>query len=265
MLIKVDISKIAKDIAARVPTKDDRDRLVQALGAAAVAYWKREAQRGLKSTSRDYIAGIQEEFDQGKYTITLKGTLPNIIEQGFRGGDMRDWMLKSPKARKGRNGRYLIIPFRHGTPGTSGRNVGPAMPTSIHAAAKHLEPSLSRHKAQAPQSKSIRYGERLGPKSKRVNAEAKQILTSKKKSWHATSIFSGMIREQKTYAKATQSQYMTFRVISEGVIRGKTDKEGKATQHWFHPGISAKHYAQKTQAHISKLAAAMLPKVTKDR
>lgn len=264
-MIKLDIAPIIRDVLGRLPTKSDQERLVQGVGAAATAYWKREAQRGLKSTARDYITGIQTDYENRKYVIELVGTLPNLIEQGFKGGDMRDWMLKSPKAKQGVNGKYLVIPFRHGTPGTSGRNVGREMPASIHAAAKHLEPSLSRHKSQSPTHRSVKYGGRLGPNSQKVSKEAHALLTSKQKSWHSTSIYRGMIREQKTYAKATQNQYMTFRTISEGVIRGDKDNQGKATQHWFHPGITARNYAQKTQTHVNKLVAAMIPTITREK
>jgi hypothetical protein len=52
--------------------------------------------------------------------------------------------------------------------------------------------------------------------------------------------------------------YSTFRVISENVNRGAVAPDGSATQHWFHPGITAVHYAEKTRAHIRKITSALL-------
>ena len=256
MVVKIDIGQISIDVLGLLPSRADQDRMVKGMGAAALAFWKRQAQQGLKSTSREYVQGLTSEEGDRKFTITLSGTLPNLIENGFKGGDMRDWLLKSPKAKQGKNGKYMIIPFGHGTPGTGGRNVGPAMPVSIHAAAKRLEPSLSRPaRGTAAQAHRTRPGEGLSAASAHVNRAAHKLLTTKAKPWHAGSIYQGIVRQEKKYARATQSSYTSFRVISENVNRGATDEAGKATQHWFHPGIQAKRYAEKTQKHIKMITA----------
>ena len=50
--------------------------------------------------------------------LTLEGTVPNMVEQGWTGGDLRQWLLHGPNAKQGKNGPYNVIPFGHGTPGT---------------------------------------------------------------------------------------------------------------------------------------------------
>ncbi len=257
--IRVDISAIAKAVMARLPTRDDQNRMVQGLGAAAMAHWKRQAQQGLRSSSREYVQALTSETGDRKFTITLEGVLPNMIEQGFTGGDMRQWMFNGGKAKQGKNGKYLSIPFQHGSPGTGGRNVGTPMPTTIHAAAKKLEATVSRPARAAGGKPTVQYGGRLTQHSAHLDAHARKLLTTKMKPHHHSSIYKGMIRSEKTYKKATQtSGYTTFRTISENVIRGGTDEKGQATEHWYHPGIRAHHYAQKTQKHIRLIARTML-------
>lgn len=251
-IISVNIEKLAAELLAQVPTADDRQRLIGSLGTAALNFWKLQAQRELRSTSRDYVQALQLAVTDKSATVTLAGELPNLVENGFAGGDMRKWML-GKSAKRGKRGRYLVIPLQHGTPGTAGRNVGPVMPVSIYNAAKKLAPSLSRPGG------GVKYGGRLGPQSRGVNEQARSILQTKARPWHASSIYGGMIREQKTHARATQtSGYKTFRTISESVIRGARDASGAALQHWHHPGIRAKLLARKTEDFVVRTAASML-------
>ena len=267
VFIKVDISKIAREVTAKLPSKDDQNRMVQGLGAAAMAFWKKQAMEHLTSSSREYVQGLTSESEDRKFTITLSGALSNMIEQGFAGGDMRKWMLNGPKARRSKRGsRYLIIPFQHGTPGTSGRNVGHEMPASIHEAASKLAPTLSRPARGAGGGTTTRYGGRLTENSANLSHEAHRLLTTKQKPWHQSSVYRGMIRQAKTFKKTTQTTgYNTFRVISDAVTRGARGENGEALQHWAHPGITARKFAEKTQKHVAKIAATMLGHATREK
>jgi len=262
-IVRIDLSKLTGALAGALPHKADTQRVLQGIGAAAVQKWKRLAQTELTSSSRDYAAGIQVFYEGNSAFVELVGTLPNLIENGFPGGDMRDWMLKSPKAKRGKNGRYLVIPFRHGTPGTGGRNVGTAMPAAIHDVAKVLGATLSRPGVGGRDGKTA-WGERLHA-GLSMGKTARKILLRKEKSWHASSIYTGMVRKEKTYERATQSSYQTFRTISERVIRGEKDEQGKATQHWYHPGVAARRFAPKVQKHVEKLAMGILTQALRGR
>jgi len=263
-LIKISVGQVVSELLSRMPTKDDKARMIKGLGASAMHFWKNQALQKLRSTSRDYVAGLQEDIGTEKATITLVGVLPNLIERGFRGGDMRTYMLEGPRAKTARAGhRYLTVPFQHGTPGTTGRNVGIPMPRVIHNAAKQLEATISRPGPALVGTagvRTVRYGERLGPESRGVKQKARELLLHKVKPWHATSIYTSMIRHEKTFAQATQTTgYTTFRVLSENVIRGKRDPEtGRAAEHWFHPGISARRFARDTRTHVRKIATAIV-------
>jgi hypothetical protein len=137
------------------------------------------------------------------------------------------------------------------------------MPVSIHQAAMKLKATVSRPRDPVGQhgGQTVLYGQRLHPDLPHVGRAAKRVLHNRTvgkyhyKPWHATSIFTGMIRARKFYGKRAQtSGYTTFRVLSQAVIRGERSKEGKATQHWFHPGIRARRFAQDTSRYVKKIA-----------
>lgn len=255
-LVRIDLGKMKAQILGALPHNPDIDRALKGLGAAAMDYWKTLAAKELRSTAKDYIDALTHYEKDGKVYVELregpKGSpMPNMIEQGWPGGDMRDWMLNSPKAKQGKNGPYLVVPFRHGTPGTTERNVGPQMPGPIHTAAKKLTAQLSRpgkisHEGGTP----VVHGQRLHP-GLPMSAAAKKILQRKEKPWHATSIYMGMIRKAQPTAKGLQtSGFQTFRTISR-----HTSEPGK---HWVHPGIKPRHLARKVEKHITKIASAMI-------
>lgn len=251
MKVRVDLSQLGRAVMQTVPPKASRAQFLAGIGAAARQHWIQLAQRELRSTSRDYVAGIQDVV-QGDRTIsiTLTGMMPNMIENGWPGGDMREWMLQSAKAKPTKaGGKYLVVPFRHGSPSSGGRNVGAAMPQPIHEVAKKLAPTRTAIGGQKTQ-----WGGRLNLGMK-MRQDARDILSTKKKEWHSSSTFMGMVRQQKTYEKARQSQYTTFRTIA---TRGP-DTDPRS---WMHPGIAAKRFAPRVQQHVNKLAAAFIAQMT---
>lgn len=260
-LIRIDLGKVKAEILGALPHKPDLDRALKGLGATAMDYWKTLAQKELRSTSRDYIQALTHYERDGKVYVELRegpegSPLPNMVEQGWPGGDMREWLLQSAKVKQGANGPYLVVPFRHGTPGTSGRNVGRQMPGPIHAAAKKLIPQLTRPgKVSSHSGTTIVHGERLHP-GMPMKAAAKKILERKEKPWHSTSIYMGMIRKAQPTATGLQtSGYQTFRTISQ-----HSNEPGK---HWVHPGIKPRNLARKVEKHIGKIASAIVRGATK--
>lgn len=249
-LITVNLSQSQAELAKAMPEKSDVTRVLKGIGAAAMSIWKAMAQQELKSTARDYIAGLQVE-EGGKesksISIVLNGRTPNMVEQGWPGGDMRQWLLKGKNVKQGANGPYNTVPFRHGTPGTGGRNVGNPMPQAIYDVAKNLMPTLSRPK-QGGGEATTKWGERLHPGSRGVGHEAASILGRKEKPWHATSVYMGMVRKGKHVAGgAVQTTgFITFRRISQ---------HSADPRHWMHPGIKPRKLAEKVQAQVDKIAS----------
>jgi hypothetical protein len=248
-LVKIDLHRVQVALAQALPNTQAKKEILQGLGAKAMHVWKTLAQKELRSTSRDYVAGLDHEVDEKRAVITLEGKLPNMVEQGFDGGDMRAWLLKSPKAKQGANGPYLAVPFRHGTPGTSGRNVGAEMPGDIHAAAKKLAATMSRpgEHISGQKGASVKYGPRLHP-GLPMRENARKMLETKKQPWHHSSIYLGMIRKGKHIAggKVQTTGFTTFRTISQ--------HSNDPQKHWIHPGIRGRHLAKKVQQKMEKLA-----------
>jgi hypothetical protein len=116
--------------------------MVQEAAAVASNEWSRLAKAELRSTSRDYEAGLQQPvFGDRQAVIALEGWLPNAVENGISGYDMHATLLgpnaenRKPIYRyrtvQGRRvqigviGWYNTVPYRHMTPTASGRNGAP--------------------------------------------------------------------------------------------------------------------------------------------
>lgn len=249
-LVEFDLTRAKAVILSALPTQADRTRILRGLGAAAVATWKRIAMEKLHATSRDYVNGIQgPDMDDNVVRVSLEGQVPNMVEQGWKGGDERQWLLSSPKAKQGKNGPYLVVPFRHGTPGSGGRNVGTPMPPEIHEVAKKLAPTISRlgKPVGGSGTSTTIWGERLHP-GLPMKEQARKILMTKAQPWHTTSPHMGMVRKaQPTRSgKMQTSGYITFRTISR-----HSNQEGK---HWVHPGITARNLVLEVQRQVESIA-----------
>lgn len=252
--VDVDLSKVLPTVQAALPGPADVRRLARALGAAARSKWLELAQDELHSTSRDYAQGIgQPEVAQDGRSVRLElaGVIPNMVEQGWPEHDLRDTVLGGPATLVSKAGnRYARIPFRHGTPGSSGRNVGRPMPRAIHKAAKMLAPTFSE---AAPLVAKMWGNKRLQPGMAGAARQVEKILAQKEQEWHKSSIYAGMVREVAAYAKVQQSKFMTFRTIS--------DKPGADPRSWRHPGIKARHLAERVAEHVRQTADEIAAKV----
>jgi hypothetical protein len=262
------------DLSALVPAElvnapDFLAMVIPDIAEAARTEIIRLAQERLGSTGEDYIQNVSPvayHLPKGKLpmgdalaaTIVLSGWLPNSVENGWPGGDMKVWLLAGRNAKTGKTGgRYNTVPFRHGTPGVTGANfpeMGSAYATSFRVNKLSLEQvgSLTREEAS-----------RLGKKIHSAAMELKPTISHPKTGtkWggrldagtggagllrphHKTDIYAGMVREQKTYRKATQSKYSTFRRVSD-----KSDASA-----WIHPGIEGVHLFEAGAEYIDKAA-----------
>lgn len=262
--LSVDLQEAMRALTAALPSPADTKKIAKALGAAAYAHWVELASDGLKSTSRDYIQGLTKPVlipsTPGMIVrLQLIGALPNMVEQGWPRTDLRTTVLQSPKAKTSKAGhKYLAISFRHGAPGTGGRNVGAAMPKPIHNVARELAGTTTSYKADP-----TRYRERMTtqladtvPLRGVRGGTVGDLLRKRSKEWHTTSIYTGMIRKVASYGVRKdgtanmQSSFATFRTISQGV---KNDERS-----WMHPGIERREYAKKVQSQVAKTAASIV-------
>ena len=171
---------------------------------------------------RKYMEAIQLSRT-GPLTISVmaeKNLYVSLVEEGRRRMDMKDpgegW-LSGEKVKTNKKGQpYLVIPFRHGVPG-SRRN---PMPKSVHDKIKSMTgDEISRRYRVAGATASGR--KRYTGMPARFGATGMPKL----KKHHTASIYAGMVRT----GGARHGQYYTFRVLS---VRGRG---------WIIPAVPAAH------------------------
>lgn len=166
-----------------------------------------------------YAASIQVKMT-GAFSalVWTDYKLAEQIENGRPARDLKRMLDTSLKVRTGKKGqRYLIIPFRHSTPGKNA--TGQSMPEHVYKAARKLEPSSvtgmtqrlsgtgamdikTRQYLTVPQ-RTYKWGGRLPPGMMGPNPKGK------------VDRFAGMVRFQEPGKKPQYSQYLTFRVMTE--------------------------------------------------
>ena len=200
--------------------------------------WRLKASQTLHSTRNDYVNNL-DITKTGKFSrvITLHGVLPNMIEQGANGFDIKEHFEKSKKAihtidKKGGAHWYLTIPYRHGTPGIVGENAAfsDIMPVEVYKIAKTLHKSQQLSKNELPAKYQI-------PKTHYFRMPGQKQVVSYK---HKSPIFSGLKKSTGVYAKTTQNTYVTFRRVSD-----KSDPMS-----WIHPGIKQYDLLGKTLSEV---------------
>lgn len=128
------------DITAVLP---NQARAIARLAAAAHRQWVAYASGAplpdgstIRRWSGTYARSIKlEATGPLEYTIYSDDPKAAWIEEGAQGWDMKKLLHTSHKVRESRDGkRYLIWPFRHGTPNTTvvGEYAGAEMPGEVH-------------------------------------------------------------------------------------------------------------------------------------
>lgn len=182
-----------------------------------------KANINLRRIYADSILTEKQVAGMGSFSQRIAATkkIAEQLEHGTGPWDMKPMLLGGPKSRVGKNGKYNIIPFRHGTSDSYSPNSNfTPMPKNVYRQAREL-------KASVKQGNAMKWGGRLP-----AQGPAGQNKTTGYQ--HKNQIHEGMVRIEKTYRAATQSQYMTFRVVSERSAAGS----------WIHPGYEAHNIAQ---------------------
>lgn len=229
---------------------------VKMIAHAAHAQWSRYAAgaplpngKTIQDRTGAYLRSIQLRFD-GAFSAEVYTDLPYAasIEYGSKPYDMKQILNTSLKVRVSAKGRrYLIIPFRHNTPGSV---LGHAMPPAVHEwwkdkQASRITARMTRLsgtgawdiKTRRPISVAAwryRWGHRLGkddlagmgiqgPEAKRLEGMV-------------------MFRKPKGRGYGAHSQYITFRVMREG------------SPGWIRPAQDGKYPAKTTADQLRPIA-----------
>ena len=240
------------------------------------------AQQELKTSQRDYIAGISNPvlFVDNKgvpgVEITLRGALPNMLENGAEPFDLRVTLLNPGKEKRpGTRGivrskqgyLYRSIPFRRMGQGASGKNAprigGAETSEGQRETSRAFRGQMTAEQARTQGRAVVRAAKKLAPTvglpGEKVqyggSLPAGTAGSQKLRPRHATDLNAGMLREQKTYESATQDQFITFRTISNNpnTVRSDDAQPSGPAQNWMHPGLTRRLLIPKTETYIDML------------
>jgi hypothetical protein len=174
--------------------------------------------RGLWQPIKDrYAASVKLEINADGYSARIYSDDPMAtpIETGIPARDMKGVLDTSLKVRTAMGGkhagqRYLIIPFRHNTPGNDA--LAGAMPAAIYARAKTLAKSTVT--GQISMRAGIQYSN--------IRTKGQQMVMRNTYKWGGrldgpdiAKRFKGMVRFNTSSGDQKSSSYLTFRVMGE--------------------------------------------------
>lgn len=240
--ISFDVSEVANEFNL------DRSQIEQISNSASKALtieihrnWVEAAKRELKSTRSSYMNGLLIA-EEGIFTntITLTGTLNNMIENGVGAFDMKTGFMKSSKVKYTKTGGwYITIPFRFATPDALGENEAFAgvMPQEIYDLVRNFEPAKTDVGGASKGGQSLKAGDIpsqfQAPKAR--NSVINDVINKTFDSYtHKSSIFEGMQKSQKTYQGASQGSYNTFRRVGNN----------SDPMAWIHSGLPQRNLSQ---------------------
>jgi len=163
-----------------------------------------------------------------------------MIEQGASPFDIKEGFKKSTKVKYtisvyNKNGNqikpggdwYLTIPFRVGTPGTSGQSgFSSEMPQEVYNVMSKMNSDEGLPVSSIPSPYEV-------PKSRdAILNESGQILFNQYE--HRNSIYEGLTKKTAQYGKTTQNSYVSFRRVG-----ANSDPLS-----WIHKGFKAYNLAQ---------------------
>lgn len=225
-------------------------KAVRDLAEQTASNWAEAVQRAkLWSGERDaYVASIQWK-ETGPFSALVWSDYKHAeeIEKGRPARDLKEYLNTSHKVRLAGDGkRYLIIPFRHNTPGNGA--LARAMPKSVYAIAKTLTFSRDigkRQRVSGLQASDIRTrGPLMVTRTKYLWGESLPDGHGRRlRAHHRTDQYAGMYRFQTTTPGGkTSSEYLTFRVMKEG------------QQGWIIPPKAGLHLAENVAREMAPLA-----------
>lgn len=233
---------------SREQAKDFTKILVNQMTLAIHGKIFKAANQNLGRTRASYLSALQRPYftDDGMNGfIALRGNvLAMMIEDGHPAFDEKIGFSKSNKRKmKKGGGWYLTVPFRWGTPNAGGFSeaFSGVMPQDVFDQFKGKQPSLSGVDEEGNTVKvwggsltkknlenafgSFKVGQRRAFSSRETGVSYEEYK-------HKSSIYEGIYKISKTYEKATQSTYISFRRVS--------DKSDPAS--WVHSGIDARKF-----------------------
>lgn len=212
------------------------NQAVRAVVTATQANWVESVQRArLWQGEKDaYAKSIQAKMvDDFNGLVWADYKYAQEIESGRPARDLKRYLDTSQKVRRTKDGRrFLIIPFRHNTPGNDAH--APAMPGEVYDAAQVLKASRivgqgQRNAGEVTSLHPVWGTQPLGKKKQTpylMDPKTRQHVTVARNiyQWGEKLVglpkhlgrYEGMVRFDTSMGGKKYSQYMTFRVMMEG-------------------------------------------------
>lgn len=158
----------------------------------------------------EYAKSIQIREDGPlKLTVYSDYKYAEDIENGRPARDLKKMLTTSRKTRSGKGGSvYLIIPFRHNTPGYSAHAA--PMPIDVYKMAKDMAPS----QITALTTRKSASGHTVPQRVYKWGGRLAAGMAPKAQSHHKTDLYAGMVRMETSAGGGKSSSYLTFRVMS---------------------------------------------------
>ncbi len=188
---------------------------LHALGEFARDRIASEAAKKLHSTFADYEHGLNDARSvthaPNSVEIRLVGASANALERGYGPFDMKPGFLSAAKKHTKSGSPYMDIPFRHGLPGST------VLKPMSQSASADMAAAVKKLGAAAD--------------SQKVRLKARTKPGAEQPAHHKVGLYDQLTRIPKTYEKATQPTFKTFRRVSVN----------SAAEAWKHPGYSGVH------------------------
>jgi hypothetical protein len=113
--ITVDLTDLASLTALPDQIKSVLDSVGQTLATQAYAHAVEQANQKLHTRREPYIQALSIGQDGDAWLLVLDASA-DWIEDGQEPHSLKEALLNSPKAKQGKNGKYLVVPFQHNKP-----------------------------------------------------------------------------------------------------------------------------------------------------
>lgn len=241
--------------------------------------WIKKAESKFTHSRADYVGGFDGgllwPFQGDPLYARVTNHWPRAIyyEKGWEPFNMKKALQTSDKVRISKDGkRYLVIPFEHGTPGTTTKR---AMPQEIYSEAKRLKPSfeigkkyegsirqattrndadlLRKNNPKRVERRDYQWGDKLEvdyplersePKPYRIKTDDgyKDVISAP----HKTNLYQGMVRfetNQNIVRDMMGASKFGFKNQTDSMLRHGLYNTFRVmsedSQGWIHPGVKA--------------------------
>lgn len=234
----LDLSDILelKDLDKQVTEKAKAE--VRSITLATHARIVERVNAKLKTTRQRYLEALSfTQIDDATWLINLDSKAL-WIENGKPAGEMIDDLLKSPKAKRGKDGsKYLAIPFQHNKGPTQQTPAQTSLTETIKAELQNRQipyGTIEKDAQGAPKTGLLHSFDINSAPIKTANGpgQGHGPIGKVKQGMTGIPFLKGVrVYQNKDNEGKIQRQIMTFRIVSS---------KHKGTGRWVHPGIDAK-------------------------